>query len=75
MIRVIIIIGIDQIVEIGEHDSEVEVSMDRIIQEGCKMLILIGMTLEDKNLEEYRIIEVEILEEGYGGSYINDNSG
>ena len=36
MITVIIKIGIDEIVEIGEHHSEVEVSTDGIIEKGCK---------------------------------------
>ena len=60
MIKVIIKIGIDQIVEIGEHHSEKEVSMDRIIEEGCNILII--MTLGETNLEECKIIEVKILE-------------
>ena len=45
MIRVIIRIDIDQIVEIGEHHLEVEVSMGRIIEEGQNILIIIEMTL------------------------------
>ena len=44
MIKEIITIGIDQIVEIGEHHLEVEVSTDKIIEEGCNILILIAMT-------------------------------
>ena len=56
MISVIIRIGIDQIVKIGEHHSEVEVSTDRTIEEGCNMLIPIGMISWEK------IIEVKILE-------------
>ena len=62
MIRVIIRIDSDEIVEIGEHHSEVEVSTDRVIEEGCNMLILIEMTLGEKILEEHKIIEVKILE-------------
>ena len=48
MIRVIIKIDINQIVEIGEHYSEVEVSMDRTIVKGHDMLIPIEMTLGHK---------------------------
>ena len=62
MIREIIRIVIDQIVEIGEHHSEVEVSMDRTIEEGCNMLIPIEMTLEENILEKHKIIEVKNLE-------------
>ena len=45
MIKVIIKIVIDQTVEIGEHHSEVEVGMNRIIEGGCNMSMLIEMTL------------------------------
>ena len=62
MIKVFIKIGIDQIVEIGEHHSKVEVSMDIVIEEGCKILILIEMTLGETILAECKIIEVRILE-------------
>ena len=62
MIRVIIRIGIDEIVRIGEHHSEVEVSMDRIIGEGHNTLIPIEMILGEKILGECKIIEVRILE-------------
>ena len=61
MIGVIIRIGLDQIVEISEHHSEVEDSMDRTIEEGCNMLIPIEMNLGEKILEEHKIIEVKIL--------------
>ena len=53
MIKVFIRIDTDQIVEIGEHHSEVEVGMDRIIEEGHNMSIPIEMTLGEKILEEY----------------------
>ena len=43
MIRVIIRIDIDQIVVIGDLHSEVEVSIDRNIEEGHNMLIAIEM--------------------------------
>ena len=48
--------------EIGEHCSEVEVSVDRIIQEDHNMLIPIAMILGEIILEESKIIEVKILE-------------
>ena len=62
MIRVIIRIDINQVVEIGEHHLEVEVSMDRIIEEDCNMLKPIEMILGENVLEECKIIEVRILE-------------
>ena len=62
MISVIIRIDLGQIAEIGEHHTEIEVSMDRIMEEGCNMLILIQMTLGEEILEEHKIIEVRILE-------------
>ena len=61
MIRVIIKIGIDWIVEIEGYHSEVEVSTDRIIGEDHIMWIIIEMTLEQTILEECKIIEVKIL--------------
>ena len=65
MVKVIIRIDIDQIVEIGEHLSEVKVSMDKTIEEGCNMLIHIELTLGEKILEEYIevITEMTTLEE------------
>ena len=36
--------------------------MNRIVEEGCNMLTIIEMTLREKILDEYRIIEVKILE-------------
>ena len=60
--RVIIRIDIDQIVEIGELHSEVEVSMDRIIEEGHNMLTPIEMILGETDLEECKIKEVRTLE-------------
>ena len=62
MIRVIIRIDIDQIAEIGEFHLGVELSTDRIIEEGGNMLIIIEMTLRLEILEECRIIEVKIIE-------------
>ena len=62
MIKVIIKIDTDQIVEIGECHLDMELSMDRIIEEGNSMLTIIGMTLGQDILEECKIIEVKILE-------------
>ena len=62
MIRVIIRIDTDQIVEIGECHLEIELSMYRIIEEGHNMLRIIEMTLEEEISEECRITEVRILE-------------
>ena len=52
MIRVIFIrIDTDQIMEIGEFHLEVELSADRIIEEGHNMLTILEMTLGKKTLE------------------------
>ena len=61
MIRVIIKIGIDQIAETEGHHSEVEVSMDRIIEEDHIMSIIIEMTLEEIILEKCKIIDIKSL--------------
>ena len=60
MIRVIIRIDKDQIVEIGECHLGVDLNMDRIIEEGCNMLTIIEMFLGDEIFEECKIIEVKI---------------
>ena len=51
MIKVIIRIDTDQIVEIGECHLEVELNIDRNIKEGCNMLTIKEMTLEEEVLE------------------------
>ena len=48
--------------EIGEHHSEVELSMDRFIEEGHNMLIIMEMILEKEILEEHQIVPVKVLE-------------
>ena len=48
--------------EIGECHIEVELSMDKTIEEGCSMIKIIEVILGEKILEECRIIEVRILE-------------
>ena len=61
MIRIIIKIGIDQTMEIEGHHSEVDVSMDIIIEEDNITSIIIEMTLEEIMLEKHKITEVKIL--------------
>ena len=62
MIKAIIRIDIDQIVEMGECHLGVEFSMDRTVEEHCNMLIIIEMTLGEEVLVEFKIIEVKNLE-------------
>ena len=47
---------------VGECYLGVDLSMDRIIEEDCNMLIIIEMTLEEDILGKHKIIEVRILE-------------
>ena len=47
---------------IREWHLGVELCMDRIIDEGCNMLIIIEMTLGEKILGKHKIIEVSIIE-------------
>ena len=61
MIKVIIRTDTDQLVEIGERHLEVELSMDRIIEEGCNMIKIIQVTSGQEILEECKITEVKIL--------------
>ena len=46
----------------GECHLVVELSMDRIIEQGCNTLTIIEMTLEEEIVEEHKFIEVKILE-------------
>ena len=62
MIKAIIRIDTDQIVVIGECHLGVELDMDKIIKEGCNMLIIIEMTLGEEILGKCKIIEVSIIE-------------
>ena len=55
MIRVIIRKDIDQKVEIRECHLEVELSTDRIIEEGHNMLRIIEMILGEEVLEEHKL--------------------
>ena len=61
MIKVIIRIDTDQIVEIGECHLGVELSTDRIIEEG-HVLTIIGMALGQEILGKCKFIEVKTLE-------------
>ena len=62
MIKANIKIDIVQIVEIGKCHIEVELSMNRIIEEGCNMTTTIEVTLGDEILEDGKIIVVKISE-------------
>ena len=62
MIMIDIKIDRDQTVEIGECHIEVELSIDKTIEEGHSMVITTEVTLGKKILEECKIIEVRILE-------------
>ena len=53
--------------EIEGHHVEVEVSMDKIIEEDYVMSIIIEMTLEKTIVEIYKITEVKSLEEDTEG--------
>ena len=61
MIKAIIRIDTDHIVEIGKCHLGVELSVERIIEEGCNILTIIEMTIGEEILEECKIIEVKIL--------------
>ena len=47
---------------IGECHIEVELGMDKIMEEGCSMIKITEVALGKEILEECRIIEVRILE-------------
>ena len=60
MIKAIIRIDTDQIVEIGECHLGIELNMDRIIEEGHNILTIIEMTSGKEILEKCKIMEVQI---------------
>ena len=62
MIREITKIDKGQIAEIEGHHTEVEVSMDKVIEEDCIMPIAIEITIEKTILKICKIIEVKIFE-------------
>ena len=47
--------GIDQIVKIGKPHPEVEVSRDRTIEEGCNMLVPMGIILKEELLGKCKL--------------------
>ena len=53
-------IDIYQTVEIGECHIEVELSMDKTIEEGCSLIKIINVILGEEILEECRILEMAI---------------
>ena len=75
IIREIVSIDIGQIVEIGEHQADVEVSMDKIIEEDCIMSLIIEMTIGETILEMCKITEVKISEIDADRITQNDNFG
>ena len=52
---------LDQI-HFTQQQTEVEVCMDKVIEEDCIILITMEMTIEETVLDIYKIIEVKILE-------------
>ena len=62
MIKAIITIDTGQIVVTGECHLGVGLSMDRIIEEDCTMLIIIEKTLGEEILGKAKIMEVSITE-------------
>ena len=62
MIKIDIKIDTDQTVEIRECHIEVDLSMDKTIEECCSMIKIIVVIFGEEMLEAYRIIEIIILE-------------
>ena len=62
MTREMIKIDIGQIPEIEGHHIQVDISMDKIIEEDCFISITIEMITEERILEIHKIIEVKLLE-------------
>ena len=58
MIKIDIKIDTDQTVEIGECHTEVELSMDKIIEKSCSMIRTTEVTLGDEILEKDIITDV-----------------
>ena len=78
MTREIIKIDKDQTVEKGDLHIDVEVNMDKIIEEDHNLLIIIEMTLDEMISEKHKttvnkITEVEILEMDTDQNYRNNN--
>ena len=62
MIKALIRSDTGQVEVIQEYHLELELSMDKIIEEGHKMLIIIEMTLGEEYLVKCKIMEVSIIE-------------
>ena len=75
MIRIIIRIEIYQIVEVGECHSEVELSTDRIIEEGHSMLTIIEMIIGEEIFRGMQKYRGQNFKGGYRGNCRNDNFG
>ena len=75
MIKIDIKVGLDQTVVIGECHIEVEVSMDKITEEGHNMIKIIEVILGKEILEECKIIEDKKVRVGYRGNFKNNNFG
>ena len=62
MIKTDIKIGIDQTMVTGQCHIEVELSMDKILEEDCTMIKILDIILRKVILGECKILEVRILE-------------
>ena len=68
-------IDTDLTVEIGECHIEVELSTDRIMEEGHKMITIIEVTLEDEISEECKNYGGQNFRGGDRGNYKNEDFG
>ena len=62
MIYEIIKLDVDQITEIGEHHIDIEVRIDKVMEEDHIIPMTIEVTIEETILEIHKITEVNILE-------------
>ena len=62
MIKTNIKIDTDQRVQIGECYLEIDLSIERIIVEGCNMITIIEVTLGEEILGGCKIIEAKLLD-------------
>ena len=75
MIKVIIGIDTDQIVEIGECHLDIELNVDRIIEEGHNMLTIIEMTLGEEIVGRTQNYRGKNFRGVYRGNYRDDDFG
>ena len=75
MVKVVIQIDIDQTARIEEHHSEVDVSMDRIIEEDNDMLIITEMDFRRDNFRDMQGYRGQNVRGGYRKNYRNVNFG